>query len=109
MPGFPPVETQLIQTLGCVLKPGVMMDKNDYDMIFLRRETLGNLMEQAMDKEFSQDTFQQLEKFILKCSHGEFSRQLSNTLYNFLLELYRKLNIKNTMASTYQKVKELNS
>jgi len=35
LPGFPPVEAQLIQTLGCVLKPGVNMDKDDYNMIFI--------------------------------------------------------------------------
>jgi len=29
-PGFPPVEAQLIHTLGCVLKPGVNMETSDY-------------------------------------------------------------------------------
>lgn len=28
-------------------------------------------------------------------------------LYNFLVELYRKLNIKNTMAATFTRIKEI--
>ena len=37
LPGFPPQEDQLINVLGSILKPGVKMAKNDYDMIFLQR------------------------------------------------------------------------
>lgn len=29
------------------------------------------------------------------------------TLYNYLVELYRKMNIKNTMAPTFSRIKEI--
>jgi hypothetical protein len=59
-------------------------------------------------------TFEKLQKFIHNKGAGEFAyektkHQLSGVLYSFLMELYRKANIKNTMATTYQKVNELKS
>jgi hypothetical protein len=61
----------------------------------------------------SNETFDQIKKFIHQYGAGEFTventRQLSFVLYSFLMELYRKANIKNTMATTYQKVHELKS
>ena len=74
-------------------------------MLFLYREDLNNRLDKAKARELDNLAFDQLQKFIHAHGQGEFTventRQLSFVLYNVLMELYRKANIKNTMATTY--------
>jgi hypothetical protein len=49
-----------------------------------------------------------LKEFINKFTVNDFmQRLLFKHLFNYLMELYRKLNVRNTMANTYTKMKEL--
>lgn len=82
--------------------------KNDYDMYFLNREELINLLNERRNYEFDEKCFAKFKDFVNHFTVGDFSsRPLFKQLFNYLMELYRKLNVRNTMANTFTKIKDL--
>jgi len=52
--------------------------------------------------------FQKLNQFVVSRTYTEYSDMpLTNHMYSYFMELYRKLNIKNTMSGTYMRIKEI--
>ena len=57
--------------------------------------------------EFSDACFNALDKFIKDYNFTLYDENpVTRILYSYLIELFRKLNIKNTMESTYSQIRE---
>lgn len=60
-------------------------------------------------KEFDEESFNALNKFIKTNPYTAYNeRALTSHLYDYFKELYYKLNVKNTMATTYFRIQEIN-
>lgn len=63
--------------------------------------------------EFDEESFNALNKFIKKQGYTAYNQekkpgaQLTTVLYDYFKELYYKLNVKNTMATTYFRIQEI--
>lgn len=58
--------------------------------------------------EFDEVSFAALNRFIKTRAYTAYNNKaLTNNLYDYFKELYYKLNIKNTMATTYYRIQEI--
>jgi hypothetical protein len=79
----------------------------DIKFQFSRREELVGTLRDRKDHEFSDSILNIIKEFITRYTVGDFERTLFKNLFKYCLELYRKLNVRNTMASTKRKEKEI--
>lgn len=67
-----------------------------------------NVLDDRRTRQFSRQIFEKLHDFVSNRIALEYSEKpLIFILYNYMVELYRKLNIKNTMATTFARIKEI--
>lgn len=60
------------------------------------------------NRDQSDEVFGALKEFVIKHSAADFSAHpLFKNLFRYLLEIYRKLNLKTSMASTLQKIEDI--
>lgn len=82
--------------------------KSEFDIYFLNREELINLLDNRRHHEYDNACFTKLKDFISLYTSNDFKEKpLFKQLFNYLMELYRKLNVKNTMANTFARIKEI--
>jgi len=59
-------------------------------------------------RQFSRGIFDKLNDFVQDRNVSEYKNsKLMQVLYSYLVELFRKLNIKNTMHATFNRIKEI--
>ena len=82
--------------------------KTDFDLIFLQKDEFINILDDRRKREFDQETFEKLSHFIKNRPFTDYEEgPLTQKLYTYFLELYRLLNIKNTLASTFYRINEI--
>ena len=84
------------------------LTKNEAVEIFLQKDEVITMLDQKRNEQFSRGVFERLHEFASTRIAGEFEgKPLIFLLYTYVVELYRKLNIKNTMAATFNRIKEM--
>ena len=84
--------------------------KSRFDLLFYHehKDELQNMLDDRRGREFDEASFSALNKFIKTRPYTAYNeRPLTSCLYDYFKELYYKLNIKNTMATTYFRMREL--
>lgn len=82
--------------------------KGDFDLLFWSKDDLLNKLDDRRRREFDDETFAKLHDFVMTRAYAEYnSAPLTTHLYDYMMELYRKLNIKKTMATTYYRIQEI--
>lgn len=106
-----PAEDLLIQTLGRLVTESVrgFRSREELEILFSSSDHLGaTLTLKKNNRDLDDEVFAELKKFITKYSPNDFSgRPILKNLYKYLMEVYRKLNLKNSMASTFQRISSL--
>ncbi len=76
--------------------------------MFLQKKELFNILDDRRNRTFVKPIFDKLQEFINSRVLAEFKgKPLYEALFNFFMELYRKLNIKNTMVQVFLKIREI--
>ena len=84
--------------------------KSNFDMLFYHehKDDLCDMLTDRRRREFDPDSFAALNKFIKKQAYTAYNnRALTSHLYDYFKELYYKLNITKTMATTYFRIQEI--
>lgn len=82
--------------------------RSEVTPIFLHKDELINLLSDRCQNQLSRAVFDRLNDFVANRVAAEYSsKSLFFILYNYLVEMYRKLNIKNTMSITFTRIKEI--
>lgn len=105
-------EDYLIKTLGQIITENIkgFNSRQELEILFKHSNHLCNTLLSKKDREQMEEVFDALKQFIIKYSATDYSgRPLLKNLYKYLLEIYRKLNLKNSMASTIQKIEDIKS
>ena len=105
-------EDYLIKTVGRIINEDIagFRSRQELEILFMNSNHLCKTLLSKKSKEQDEDVFDSLKQFIIKYSAPDFSsRPLMKNLYKYLLEIYRKLNLKNSMASTFQKIEDIKS
>ena len=108
---FKPAEQNLLNIFAIVIEQDARVTaylKTEYDMYFLNREELINILNDRRNFDFDEPCFTRIKDFINQFTINDFKdKPLFKQIFNFLMELYRKLNVRNTMANTYSRIKEI--
>jgi hypothetical protein len=103
-------DIMLLKLLNCV----ILQEDNPYFVrseatnIFLQKDDFIAVLTDRKSRQFSRPIFDKLNDFVQNRTAIEFSNnKLLVVLYNFLVELFRKLNIKSTMYTTFNRIKEI--
>ena len=83
--------------------PATEYEKDKHQELFWEQSEFINLLDRARQHEFNDTCFKKLKEFITKSQPSDFIKNenkntIMKCLYSFLSELYRKLNVRNTMA-----------
>ena len=81
--------------------------KSNFDMLFYHehKDDLCDMLADRRRAEFDEESFNALNKFIKKRAYTAYNnRALTSHLYDYFKELYYKLNITKTMATTYFRI-----
>jgi len=84
--------------------------KSHFDLLFYHehKDDLFYMLDNRRRKEFDEESFGALNKFIKTRPYTQYNnRELTSHLYDYFKELYYKLNVKNTMATTYYRIQEI--
>ena len=75
---------------------------------FLQRQELVDILNDRRARTYSKAIFDKLSEFIHSRTHLDYgNNSMLVSVYTYLLELYRKLNIKNTMAAIFMRIREI--
>lgn len=103
-------EDLLIKALGQIINEDIngFRSRQELEILFMNSTHLCKTLMSKKDREQDEDVFDNLKQFIIKYSAPDYSdRPLLKNLYKYLLEIYRKLNLRNSMASTFQKINDI--
>jgi hypothetical protein len=74
----------------------------------LEAEEFYDLLNDRRNSDYNNACFKKLKEFITKFVSTDFQKPLIfKTLYSYLSELYRKLNVRNTMYQQFQQISEI--
>ena len=77
-------------------------------MYFLNREELINLLNDRREFDYNDACFTRIKDYINQYAANDYKdKPLFKQLFFYLMELYRKLNVRNTMSSTFTRIKEI--
>jgi len=80
----------------------------DHGTYFLEAEGFLALLRDRSSFDFSDACYKRLKDFITKTSPSDYAKPpLFKCLYTFLSELFRKLNVRNTMSQQYAQIAEI--
>jgi len=83
-------------------------ERQDFEQWFMQKENLIHMLGDRRNVQFDQETFERLTAFVKGRTQQEYSQSsVTLLLYDFLVELYRKLNIKNTMSTLFHKIEDI--
>jgi len=100
----------LIKTLGKIINEDSkgFKSKQEYEILFTDSKHLWNTLNLKKDREQANDVFDALKQFIVRYSVLDYSsRPLLKNFYKYLLEIYRKLNLKNSYGQHIQKINDI--
>jgi hypothetical protein len=103
-------EDYLIKALGQIVNENIsgFRSRQELEILFMNSNHLSKTLMSKKDREQDEDVFDNLKQFIIKYSASDFAdRPLLKNLYKYLLEIYRKLNLRNSMASTFKKINDI--
>lgn len=81
--------------------------KKDYSMYFSDRDELINLLDDRRYFSFDDGCFSKIKDFITLYQPNDFKdKPLFKLLYQYFTCLYKKLNLRNSMANNYARVKQ---
>lgn len=108
---FSPLEANLLEILA------MMIDKTDrtrrfdpenHGSYFLDVQELQALLRDRCEFEYNDACFRRLKEFIVRTQQTDFQKPpLMKCLYQFLAEMFRKLNVRNTMSQQYAQIAEI--
>ena len=100
----------LIHTLGKVVTASVrgFRSREEVEIMFSGRDHLGKVLSDKRNTDLNEEVFAELKQFITKYSPNDFSsKPLLKNISKYLMEVYRKTNMKNSMESTFQRITNL--
>lgn len=103
-------EDFLIKTLGKIINEDSIGFRNrqELEILFSNSTHLCKILLSKKDRDQSEEVFSAVKDFVIKHSAPDFSsRPLMKNLFRYLLEIYRKMNLKNSMGSTLQKIEDI--
>ena len=78
------------------------------EMYFLNREEFIGVLNDRRMFDYDNECFLKLKEFITKYTVSDFKEKtLFKLMFSYVMELYRKLNVRNTMANTFAKIKSI--
>jgi hypothetical protein len=101
------------QLIKCVqifvqMQPEPKLNKTEAVSFFLQRNELIDVLNDRRNRNYPKPIFEKLSEFVQSRVPSEFSQNnLLSSLFNYLVELYRKLNIKNTMSANFMRIREI--
>ena len=104
---YRPEEKNLLDVLAVVLDKDSRVKGDNSRQYFLNREELLQTLNDSRNYDYDDACFTRLKDFINLYTANDLPRPLFKQLFHYLMELYRKLNVRNTMASTYARIKEI--
>lgn len=83
-------------------------DKDLHEAYFLEPAAFYGILNDRRQFEFNDACFKRLKEFIVKSQPTEYSKPaIHKALYAYLSELYRKLNVRNTMSQQFNQIAEI--
>lgn len=83
-------------------------DKDLHEAYFLEPEAFCGILNDRRQYEFNDACFKRLKDFIIKSQPSEYAKPaIFKALYAYLSELYRKLNVRNTMSQQFNQIAEI--
>ena len=77
-------------------------DKEKHEVLFVEHQEFYEILKDRRKYEFNDACFKKLKDFITKSSPTDYPKPIIfKALYNYLSELYRKLNVRNTMSQQF--------
>lgn len=104
------LELQMFKLLNHVVttEHEIIFVKREALAIFAERDELIDILTERLNEQFSRPIFDRLQDFAQSHTALEFNQsEIYSLLFTYLSELYRKLNIKNTMQATFARIKEI--
>ena len=85
-------------------------DKDVYGELFEEPEELSQILTDRSHYNFNNTCFRRLKEFVTKSNPSDYQKTpITRALHTYLSELYRKLNVRNTMSAQFAEIEELNS
>jgi hypothetical protein len=85
-------------------------NKKDHSDYFADRDELIGLLDDRRYFNFDDSSFLKIKDFIGIYTQADFKdKPLFKQLYSYLVALYKKLNLRNSMANTYSRIKQFNA
>jgi hypothetical protein len=85
-----------------------VFDKDLHAAYFFEPAALCGLLNDRRQFEFNDACFKRLKEFIVKSQPSEYGKPaIFKILYAYLSELYRKLNVRNTMSQQFNQIAEI--
>lgn len=82
--------------------PTIEYDRNSHDNYFLEPEEFYDILNDRRNSDFNDACFKKLKDFVGKFSSTDFPKPIIfKKLFSYLSELYRKLNVRNTMSQQF--------
>lgn len=82
--------------------------KQDFDILFWNKDDLMAMLDDRRKLDFDENSFEQLKQFVQTRPFTDYEEgALVSRMYNYFSELYRLLNIKNTLAQTFYRINEI--
>lgn len=104
-------ELQMLNIMAMVLEKDVMVHEFDPDLhgeLMANHEELAHLLEDRADYNYDDNILRKLKDFVSKYTIGDFPQKgPSKILFQFISDLYRKLNVRNTMSAQFQSINEI--
>ena len=83
-------------------------EREDFEQWFAHKDTLVDMLDDRRNVPFDAETFERLTDFVKAYTQQEFSKSsVTSLLYDFLVELHRKLNVKTTMSTLFHKIEDV--
>lgn len=104
------LELALFKLLNVIIREEheVQFSRREALAVFANKEELISILEERRSKSYSRPIFDKLSEFVANRIALEYSESpIMFILFNYLVELYRKMNIKNTMSQTFSRIKEI--
>ena len=106
---FPDSEGRLLDIMMVII---LIQEKGkhkiaDIKMYFEQKEELKGILLERKEYRFDDAVLARVKQYINTYTINDYERQLFKVLFRFIMELFRKLNVRNTMSSTIQKITDI--
>lgn len=83
-------------------------DAGTHSHLFSNAEELANLLEDRARFNYDDLCFKKLKEFISKFTQADFTKPIAvKLLFQYTFDLFRKLNVRNTMSSQFQQIAQI--